>query len=545
MRKKNRNYCTILIMILLSVIVETPLHAQTSPYNQVYQYSVMVGSSRAYLWIPPDCKQVRAVIIALNNLTERMWLEDPLIRKTAAQEGLGIIWVGPPKNKNEELLNADMSGNSGEALNKMMDDFAAISGYPEIARAPVIPTGHSAHGHFSWSVANWNPDRVVAAIAIKTIPLPDSFRFKNVPVLYMVGQTTEWPQYRDGSKPGDRDFYWPVVRSSAIALRKQNRDNLVGIVTDPGGGHFDWSDHLATFLALYIKTACKYRLPTDEYVGENAVQLKKILPRSGWLTDKEGMNKDNYVPAPYLKYKGNPDSAYWFFDKETAVAAARFEGDRKPRKKQMPTIIQDGKLLNVTKYGFAPVKFQPDSDGLTFHLKGAFLKTVPPELIGSGDTLGNAGKNIKFYVITGPAVQTSTNTFKVQPDRAGYGSIWIEETVDGNEAFRRAVQPVKIDIPERLTRGKPQSIHFPDIPDQRKGTKTLALNAVASSGLPVQYYVVSGPAVAIGDTLHLTKIPGKSKFPVKVIVTACQWGRMVAPLYQSAEPVTKAFYITE
>jgi len=544
MKKTIKKYVTLLLMVMSNLIVLSS-NAQQSPYHQVYQYSVMVGSSRAYLWIPPDCKRVRAVIIALNNLTERMWLEDPLIRKTASEEGLGIIWVGPPKNKNEELLNANMSGNSGEALIKMLHDFANVSGYQEIARAPIIPTGHSAHGHFSWNVANWNQDRVVAVIAIKTIPLPDSFRFRNIPVLYMVGQTTEWPQYRDGSKPGDRDFYWPVVRAGAIALRSQNQNNLVGVLTDPGGGHFDWSDRLAKFLSLYIKKACEYRIPADEYVGKTPVKLKKILPQSGWLTGNEGMNKGKYTPAPYSQYKGNPDSAYWFFDKETTEAAARFEGDRDARKKQMLTIVQNGRLLNVTKYGFAPVRFQPDGDGVTFHLKGAFLKTVPAELIGSGDTLGNAGGNIKFYIITGPAVQTGPSTFKVQFDRSGYGSIWIEETVDGNKEYRHAVQPVKIDIPENLLQGKPQSINFPDIADQKKGIRTLVLNATASSGLPVQYCVVSGPAVVVGDTLHFTKIPKRSKYPVKVMISAYQWGSIYAPLYQRALPITKAFYITE
>jgi len=33
--------------------------------------------------------------MALSNLTERRWLEDPVIRQAAAEEGLGIIWLGP------------------------------------------------------------------------------------------------------------------------------------------------------------------------------------------------------------------------------------------------------------------------------------------------------------------------------------------------------------------------------------------------------------------------------------------------------------------
>lgn len=541
--QKSIRYYLLLLLLALSNFIFKSLNAQTSPYNGVYQYSVEVGSSRAYLWIPPDCKYIRAVIVGLNNLTERKWLEDPVIRKTAAEEGLGIIWVGPSTDKKSELLNADMTGTSGDALLKMLDDFAQVSGYSEITYAPIIATGHSAHGQFSWQAANWNPDRTLAVIAIKTVPLPRTFNFKNIPVLYMVGETTEWPQYNDG-RQGDRDFYWPVVRSSAIALRKKDVNNLVGVVTDPGGGHFDWSTHLAEFLSLYIKKACEYRL-SREISPNGPVSLKPILPQTGWLTDNGGMNPDKYSPAPYSAYKGDKDSAYWFFDKETANAAARFEGDRQPRKKQMLTFEQNDTLLNVTKYGFAPIKFQPDSDGVHFHLKGGFLQQVPSELIGSGDSLGHATGPIKLNVITGPAIQTGDATFKIHFDRAGYGSIWIQEEHLGDNIYRHAVQPGKIDIPEKLTKGQTQTIRFADIPNQKKGTKTLLLQAVADSGLPVEFYVVSGPAVIIGNTLHFTKIPVRSKYPVKVTVVAYQWGRIIPPFYQSAASITKVFYINK
>ncbi|MEP6748122.1 MAG: hypothetical protein ABJB86_10375 [Bacteroidota bacterium] len=74
--------------------------AQTNPLNSVYQYAVNVGNRQAYLWIPPGSKFVRGVIIALSNMLERNWLEDPIIRNTAAKEQLGIICTTiPPRAK--------------------------------------------------------------------------------------------------------------------------------------------------------------------------------------------------------------------------------------------------------------------------------------------------------------------------------------------------------------------------------------------------------------------------------------------------------------
>lgn len=200
---------------LISLLLTGGLQAHA---DAVYQYAVPVAHRTAYLWIPPACSRLRGVLISLTNLTERQWLEDPLLRSTAAQECLGIIWIGPG---DESLLNGDLKAGSAELLQKMFQDLAQVSGFPELGQAPVISMGHSAHGQFSWRFAQLFPERTIAAIPIKTVPLPANLELPGIPLLYVVGETTEWPQYRDG-RPGDRDFFWPRVRDSARALRKAN-----------------------------------------------------------------------------------------------------------------------------------------------------------------------------------------------------------------------------------------------------------------------------------------------------------------------------------
>jgi hypothetical protein len=540
---KANNIFHSLVTGLLGLLIPAITAAQESA--AVYQYSIAIGSRRAYLWIPPQCVRVRGIIMSLSNLLERSWLEDPIIRQAAADEGLGIVWLGPGAKGpggSSTALTADMRSGAGEALEKMLKDLAEESGYAEIEFAPLIAMGHSANGQFSWNVPNWNADRTIAAIPIKTVPLPKSLGFEGVPLCYLVGETTEWPQYRDG-RPGDRDFFWPVVRDSAIALRTANVNNLIGVVTDPGGGHFDWSVHQAQFVALYIRKACQYRLPKNAE-GNGPVKLRKIDPQSGWLTDTGGMDADQFESAPYAQYKGDPKKAYWFFDEETARAAAAFQGDRKNRLRQMLTFVQDGKQLPVAKQGFAPLKFQPQANGLTFKLEGAFLSEMPPELIGAGEKLGHAPGPIKFRVITGPAIQTGLKTFRVQFDRGGMGGpIWIQEEHPGDERYRHAVQPGQMPIPQNLTKGKPQTINFPKMENQKAGFKTIKLEAKSDSGLPVDYYVVAGPAEVEAGTLKLTPIPMRSKRPIKITIVAYQWGRTIEPLYQTAQPVERSFTI--
>src|ERR1035438_5277954 len=246
----------------------------------------------------------------------------------------------------------------------MLQDLAAESGYPDIEFAPMIPMGHSANGQFSWTFAAWNPGRTIAALPVKTGRLSASLKLAGVPLCYLVGETTEWPEFNDG-RPGDRDFFWPPVRDSVLRLRAADENNPVGVVVDPGGGHFDWSKRQARFVALYIRKACHYRLPKDIAAGA-PVRLNTIARESGWLTDTGGMEADKFAPAPYREYRGDPKQAYWFFDEETARAAVAFEGDRKKRERQMLTFVQDGEPLPVAKLGYASLKFQPAEAALTF-----------------------------------------------------------------------------------------------------------------------------------------------------------------------------------
>ena len=83
------------------------------------------------------------------------------------------------------------------------------------------------------------------------------------------------------------------------------------------------------------------------------------------------------------------------------------------------------------------------------------------------------------------------------------------------------------------------------IPDVKNGTKTLPLVAAASSGMPVYFYVQEGPAEVKNGKLIFTKIPPRTKIPVKITVVSWQYGRSVEPKVKTAEPIVQHFYITK
>lgn len=83
--------------------------------------------------------------------------------------------------------------------------------------------------------------------------------------------------------------------------------------------------------------------------------------------------------------------------------------------------------------------------------------------------------------------------------------------------------------------GLAQSIEFDAIPNQRYATAVLTLTATASSGLPVSYEVVSGPAGVLGNQLTFS---GKGT----VIVEASQPGDAT---YAAAAPVQRNFVVAD
>jgi len=79
-----------------------------------------------------------------------------------------------------------------------------------------------------------------------------------------------------------------------------------------------------------------------------------------------------------------------------------------------------------------------------------------------------------------------------------------------------------------------QAINFPRIPDKVTSSPPFDLQAYSSSGLPVTYTVVSGPATVSGQTITLTGTPGE------VIVKASQAGNTQ---YAPAQDVYSRFQV--
>jgi len=111
----------------------------------------------------------------------------------------------------------------------------------------------------------------------------------------------------------------------------------------------------------------------------------------------------------------------------------------------------------------------------------------------------------------------------------GLGKAYLVAEQAGNNNYNAA--PIVKDTFE--IKNATQTINFPVITDKVWGTAPFALNATASSGLPVSYRIVSGPASLNNNTVTLTGLG-------RVVIEATQPGNTV---YGAATPVQRSFAV--
>jgi len=520
--------------------------ASLMSHAQVFQWSVAVDSvvseetqahPRAFLWIPEDCKQVKGIVFTQHNMIEEGILENPVFRKTMATLGFAEVWVTPALS-----VVFDFNKGAGNDFTRLMQSLADTSGYTELAHAPVIPMGHSALASFPWNFAAWNPGRTLALVSVhgdapqtnltgSGRPNPDwgSRNIDGIPALFVMGEY-EWLEPRI---------------TPAFEYISNHPNSAISLFADAGHGHFDYSEALIRYLCLFITKAAKARLPEIMPIDQPAI-LKPIQRADGWLMDR--WRRDSLPlakAAPVALYKGMRYQASWVFDEEMAQATEQYYAAARGKINQHIGIIQNGEVIHPQKtHANYQLSFKPLGDGISFGIQAFFADTSRLQAVAE-----HAGTPLVIDRICGPVQKVNDTTFRISFYRMGFNNpkrsndIWLLAHNEGDAQYKSIMQQVDLRFPLENKTGKAQTIDFPAIPDQSRHANSYTLNAVSSAGLPVQYYVQEGPAIVKEGKLLFTKIPPRSKYPVKVVVVAWQYGNAHEPKVQTAQWVERVFYI--
>jgi hypothetical protein len=418
--------------------------------------------------------------------------------------------------------------------------------------------GHSANASFPWNDAAWNPGRTLAALSLKG----------DAPLTDLTGSgrpNPEWGERTLDGVPGlmvmSEYEWWEARLAPLLRYRAAHQAAPLALLAEAGHGHFEAADTLVEFLALFLRKAAAARLPADG-VGP----LRPVDPAQGWLMDRwRGDAPLRARAAPYSAYAGDRVEAFWCFDEEMADAIEAHYATSRGKQKQQVGYRQNGAWVPIANtHGGVELKFLPEGDGLTFRLAAGFIAPLPPNppvatkdkrppavtvipvAAGPG---GHAPGAVGITSISGPVAELAPGVFRVAPDRMFSPSdqrtyeMWFYAHHPGDATFKGAVQQALLRLPH-CTEGAEQQITFPPPADQRAGHRTVALAATSNSGLPVGYYVREGPAFVRDGVLHLTPVPPRARWPVKVTVVAWQFGRGIEPLVRAAPPVERTFLLT-
>jgi len=510
----------------------------------VFQYSVPVvtnrGQKAAFLWIPPQAKQVRGVVIGGMTLIEREFAKDEQIRQACANQQLAIIFL--------------KCGLGQADLQKVLDDLAEVSGYQELSVVPLMFIGHSAGGPQAKACAVKMRARCFGVVQYRggvpggADPVPPG-----IPALMMFGQFDEFGGTMRNETGRET---WEGGKDAIATFRAQDQRHLASIVVEPGAGHFAWSDRNALYLALFIRKAAQARIPTTWPVdATKPILLKEIDHRKGWLTKLPGRVKNKFNPAPWEKYQGDKAKTAWHFDKEMAEATIAYHAGGFGKKDQFikwddPYWVDAG-----TRFFFTRLKWV--SDGQTFEVHPVYAGIYPSQYEGRGPRWPDAGKPVghstaPIFVrqVSGPVVAIGSNTLRMQYDNlapATEGSRVTFMAYSTGDAEYRYTELVGM-TPRgfaALKKGKEQTITFPPVGNLNVNSGPVELKATSDSGLPVEYYVAYGPATIVKGKLKITELPSRAISPITVKVVACQFGSGIEPMVKTATPIEQTFQIME
>lgn len=541
----------VLISCLLSLLVPDVLSARTTdvkayeyqPENHVYQWSVSIKAPaespdcyvrEAYLWIPDDCRQLRGVVLSCHNAIEEGILDDALFRQGMAAIGFGELWITP--NLDPQGL-FDVERGALQAFQQIIDTLAILSGYDELRRIPFVPLSHSSQASQPWNFGAWLPERTLAIISYHGDSPRSTYLCCNhfnpdwgernidgIPALLCVGET-EFNEFRI---------------EEAFKFQQQYPRSLISFLCNAGRGHGDFSQDDIRYLVYYITRVAQMRLP-DVIPAEGPVTMRKVERDEGWLADR--WHKDAPPSATtnfYRSYGGNRDSTFWYLDEVMARWTESIYTRERAKQRQWIGVMQDGHILKPGEL----LHFDDNGHDMTVRLRLVYVDSTYSQLSDRHSIEPIFIKRFCGYVYIDNDSTLRLSAYRSARSRDDAPGLFIFSESDMK--YGHAVEYLRWPSLAPRTDGKRQTIRFDQPADVPAGTSEIELRAKSDCCLPVQYYVVSGPAyIAEGNKLRFTSLPPRSRLPMRVIVRAWQPGRGISPLVQAADPVERTFFIRD
>jgi pimeloyl-ACP methyl ester carboxylesterase len=308
------------------------------PYYRVrYEASTQPGELifpvNYTIWIPPGLKIVRGVIVHQHGCGEGSC-------KSGLTGAFDLHWQALA-NKHDCALLApayeqpgsadcqmwcDPRNGSSAAFQKGLADLGAMSGHPELAKAPWALWGHSGGGHWAGGMVLLHPERVAAAWLRSGVPLlkPDpqrpAIKAHALPDAALAVPMMCNPGTKEGFTVTAGRFagVWPA--NEAFFTQVRSRGGLIGVAIDPLTSHECGNQR---YLAIPWLDAClAARLP-----ARAGAPLRPMPASKAWLAPLPVPGADRVAPVPSAKFAGAKERSVWLPGEAIARAWTQYVTD--------------------------------------------------------------------------------------------------------------------------------------------------------------------------------------------------------------------------
>lgn len=276
--------------------------------------------------------------------------------------------------------------------------------------------------------------------------------------------------------PGSPDSAGPITSAATGSSGDSYGQRWTGLITPPVTGKYRFyvagDDAVQVFLSTDSSSANKV----------------KIVESTDWTNEKEWSKRS---PSAYLSLQGGVPYYIEVLHKEggggdSCAVAWQLEGAAAPSNGsgEIP-----GSVLSYRQTGIYNAVPQRQANTI------AAFATIPAQTFAANAKVtiaaptASSGLPVVLSVKSGPAT-IAGNTVTL----TGAGTVALAANQPGSLTYATATE---VTTSFQVAKGS-QSITFPVVSNAGVSSEPLALNATASSGLPVSYEVVSGPATASG-----------------------------------------------
>jgi hypothetical protein len=272
------------------------------------------------VWIPPDTKRIRAVLLIVNNAQSKHFGEHPALREVARKQGMAVLYMRRdrprPPMKRDPAKGTYVWDESADAAFRsdiprpawwltphedlgdaqlVMDYVAQKTGVPEFRHAPWITYGQSSRGRFPFHMAWKFPRRTIATIdhhaETPTWPPEEWAAFEDETILHVnLNGELEWgATFAVHVRPSLLNYRarTPWLPHLAVA---QGIDHTNYSQPEPPPGQNRTGRATQTevwdYLSVFVDKALGLRLPPEGFPTDAPFKLRKIDPSTGCLIER-------------------------------------------------------------------------------------------------------------------------------------------------------------------------------------------------------------------------------------------------------------------